>query len=309
MTLRLFLLSLCVSLGLFQTTQADEARKHPDAAFLWKVEGKDLKQASYLFGTVHVSAPAVINLHPAAQAAFESADRVYTEVPMDMASQLKMAPMLIRTDGKTLAGSLGPKNTKRLDAQLAAVNPALNHQALNTMKTWFVALTLPILEEQMQGKQPLDVQLWNRAEKAGKQTGAIETFKTQLGKMDQLTEAEQVELSVSMIGAMEEAAEKGTDPLADLLEAYLKGDAKQLEKALDATMEGKGAISPELEKKFTKLLIHDRNLEMSASIQKQLTAHPDEVLFFAAGTAHYIGDTSIVTLLQKAGYTVTRIQK
>ena len=39
--------------------------EHPAKPLLWKIEGKDLVQPSYLFGTIHIGSAAVVTLHVA----------------------------------------------------------------------------------------------------------------------------------------------------------------------------------------------------------------------------------------------------
>ena len=56
------------------------ALKHPVNACLFKVEGNGLKKTSYLFGTIHLADPRVVNLHPNAKAAFKDTDAFYAEI-------------------------------------------------------------------------------------------------------------------------------------------------------------------------------------------------------------------------------------
>ena len=76
----------------------DEEMKHPEKPLLWKVEGKGMKEPSWLFGTIHIGEGPIVTLHPAADKAFENSDAVYTEVPMDMATQIGLAQHFIRKD-------------------------------------------------------------------------------------------------------------------------------------------------------------------------------------------------------------------
>ena len=67
--------------------------KHPVKACLFKVEGNELEKTSYLFGTIHLSDPRVLKLHPNAEAAFKASDTFYAEIDLDPGAQLQVAPL------------------------------------------------------------------------------------------------------------------------------------------------------------------------------------------------------------------------
>ncbi len=177
---------------LVQVGLAAAEGKHPEKPLLWEIQGKGLEQPSYLFGTIHLGAEEVTTLHPAAKDAFEKADAVYTEVPMDKASQLAAAPLTIRKDGKTLDESVGPELAALINEELKLINPALDSGAFQALSTWVVAISIPLLPDQLAGRVALDKVLWDEAEAAGKSTGALETVVGQLGIFTGMTEDEQI---------------------------------------------------------------------------------------------------------------------
>lgn len=305
---RRFLGAALAVVGVVAPLHAEEAPVHPLKPMLWKVEGKKLEKPSWLFGTIHVGKGPVGRLHPAAGKALDEADALYTEIPMDAATQLGLAGNFIRKDGRTLNDAIGPELAKQLDAELNAIRPELNSVVLQSFKTWAVAMTLPMLKLQLDGGQPLDAIIWNRAEKAGKETHALEKPTDQLGIFDQLTEDEQVILLAETLRLQREAREKGEDSLDALVKAYVAGDDDALEAEIDRQyremIEGDHA---ELGKKLMKRLIDDRNKAMAEGMAGHLDAEPAKSHFFAVGTAHYLGKANIAELLTKKGYKVTRV--
>lgn len=243
-----------------------------------------------------------------AQQAFDQASAVYTEIDLSPANQVKALPFYTREGDETLEDIIGREMITALDTELGHINPALNSKPFAKLEVWAVTFTLPQLESQIQGKVPLDVQLWQRAEKAGKKTGALETLKDQLGKFDQFTMEEQKELLSTTLKTMKLAREKGVDPYLEILNGYLTADQKGLEKVM--TQEGYMGvkIKPETQKKFNALLLDKRNAGMAATIQKALEDPEVGSCFFAAGTLHYIGDKSVNSLLKKSGYTVSLVK-
>jgi len=292
----------------FPLAAAEPAPEHPEKPMLWKVEGKDLAEPSWLFGTIHIGQGPIATLHPAAERALESSDALYTEVPMDMATQLGLATAFIRKDGKTLTESIGAELATQLDTELRAISPVLSSKGLNSFKTWAVAVTVPMLKLQLQGGEALDSIVWKKASKAGLKTGALEKPADQFGIFDGLTEKEQVSLLAETLRLQKEARTQGEDPIDALVDAYVAGDDEQLgaemEKQFREMAEGEHA---ELGKKLMKQLLDDRNVDMARTIVRLLGEEPGKSHFFAVGSGHYIGKGNIGELLTREGYTVTRV--
>lgn len=286
---------------------AQEA-KHPAKPMLWKVEGQALTKPSYLFGTLHLGLEAVTTLHPEARKAFESAEVVHTELPMDPASQLAIAPLTIRKDGKTLNESIGEELAARLDEELKVINPLLDSSPFQTLSTWVITVTVTLLPDQLAGNKSLDTVLWEEAVESGKKTGALETAEGQLTIFTEMTEKEQVEMLAETLRVLKDDRKNNRDSLAVLTQAYLSGDPDKLEAEMQRGIQEAG--SPEMKKqaeKFMKRLITDRDVTMAATIAEVLEKDPATIHFFAAGAGHFSSKTSIRHHLEEAGYTVTRI--
>jgi len=304
-------LSACfVAVGLLLPILAKEEKppKHPSKPMLWKVEGKGLEVPSWLFGTIHLGKGRLSRLHPAAAKALDESDVLFTELPMDPAAQIGMAGHHVRKDGRTLSDSIGPELSKQLDAELAAISPALTSDALQGFKTWAVAVQVPMLAVQLEGAPALDTIVYRKAKAAGKETGALEKAADQFDIFDGLSEAEQVGYLAETLRMQEEARAKGGSPLGALVEAYLAGDDERAEAEMRRQFrfmaEGEHA---ELGKKLMKQLLDDRNATMARDMAALLAADPGKSHFFAVGTGHYLGKGSIVELLEKRGYEITRV--
>ena len=289
-----------------QEKPAAEAEGKVAKPFLWKVEGNGLKQPSWLFGTIHLGGKAVSKLHPAAEKAFGSADIVYTEIPMDVATQMQAAMSVLRADGKTLSASIGEKLADEVKAELKAINPDLNLVPFEFMKTWAIAVTLPLLKSQLGGEQALDDLLAKRAASANKKTDALETAKSQTDIFDTLKEEEQVILLGETLRRLREDREKKEDSLETLRGYYLAGDAEKMWKLAEEQLADLGEHK-DLADRLVKKLLTDRNQAMAETMGKHLAEAPDKTHFFAVGTAHYLGPQSICGWLEKKGFKVTRV--
>lgn len=282
--------------------------ENPVSPFLWEVSGNGLTVPSYLFGTIHVGDERVTNLHPAVEKAFDEAEVVLTEVPLDMASQLAAAPKMMRTDGKSLDEAIGNELAELVNKELELINPALDSKSFQGLSTWVVATMIPLLPDQLAGKTALDKILWDRAEKEGKRMGAIETMESQLSVFTKMTEEEQVIFLSESLKAIKGDREAGEDTVEVMKLAYAAGDLEKLHEVLEQGFsEMEAGQSPGLARAFKKRLFTDRDVSMAKTIGEKLKAEPSVVHFFAAGVGHFSSDTSIRSHLEKTGYTVTRV--
>lgn len=300
-------------LGLFISlapAHAQDEARHPLKPLLWKVEGKGLEKPSYLFGTIHLSQEVVTTLHPAALKAFDEAGALHVEIAMDPASLQKAIPVVMRKDGKTLGDSIGKELSARVDEELKLVNPALDATPFQPMKTWYLAATLPVLKDQLGGGKPLDLVLWERAEKAGKKTAGMETIEGQTKGFDELPEAEQVILLEETLKQLGESRTEGKDMMKDLLAAYVTGEpAKVVEEFDKGLQEMAKGPHKELGERLMKRILTDRDKIMADYIAATLEKDAGTTHFFAAGAAHFCPEKSIRSHLESAGYKVTRIEK
>lgn len=310
--MKLLFRSLCASLCLLPLAFANAAEEpaHPLKPMLWKIEGKGLTKPCYLFGTIHLGSGPLGTLHPAAEKAFQECEVLYTEIPSDEKTQLAITQQLVRKDNKTLVQSIGEKLKNQVETELKAINPALDLTPFQPMKTWVMAVTLPMLKAQIAGEEAMDGALWKRAEEAKKQTDSIETAAGQLGLFDQFNEEEQIILLSETVRTMKEDREAKRDSMKLLIDAYVSGEVEAIKKEMDKGIAeiAKGEHK-ELGERFYQKLLTDRDRTMAETIAQKLAESPAKSHFFAAGAAHFAGDVSIRSHLEKQGYKITRIEK
>lgn len=280
---------------------------HPVKAHLFKIEGNGLEKPSWLFGTIHLGNKNVVNLHPNVQNAYDKADAIYTEIDMDPASQMAVLPLMLRKDGQTLKKALGPELAAELQEALTDINPALKVNQFNTMKTWVIAVTLPLLKQQLKMEQPLDAVLYQNAAKEGKTVGALETAQSQVQVFDQFSEEEIQSLLKDTLKSLKEDKEAGddaVDSLTKLLNVYLTEDIYELGRHLNKEL--KEMDAPEdFKKRFIEALLDKRNVGMADKADEFMQATPGQSHFFAVGAGHYTGKNTVQEFLEKKGYKIT----
>lgn len=292
---------LVVPVVLVVTLSTARAAEKPKP-FLWRIEGG--AKPSYVFGTIHLSGKEVTTLSPATQKAVDSADALYTEIPMDMATQMKAATALI--GGESLAKVLPKDLYGRAEAKLKRINPALNLQPFDQMKIWGLVVTISLIEEQLKnpGALPLDSVLYTMAQRAGKEVGGLETMEEQAGLFEQFSKDEQIAMLRSTLDDMEQARKEGRNPVDEMRKAYLSGDLANLDKLLNEWMTG---FDQKLLARFMDALLTKRNHGMADRIGEKLKAAPGKGLFFAIGAGHLMGEEGVLKLLEKQGLKVTRV--
>jgi len=267
----------------------------------------DTEPPSWLFGTIHLPDPRVTRLHPDAASAFEQADAVYTEIPMDTESTMQMALLSLRTDGRTLRDVLPSATWQRLGERLERINPQLDTKLLLPMKTWAVYGGMLLFESQLQypDRRPLDWQLYRKAVEAGKQVGGLEQIEEQIRVFEQFSEAEQQQMLQALLDEMDRF-DSGRESITEfMVQWYLTGDYMRFEELLERMPM---ASDPGLRKELEKQLVYDRNARFAKRIAEKIRNNPGKSFFFAIGMGHLGGERSIQALLEEAGIG-TRSQK
>jgi uncharacterized protein len=290
--------------------ESGSAPGEANGPFLWRVDGRT---PVYLFGTIHVPDDRVLALPPSVLKAFNESTAVYTEIPMDSATQMGVMGKVMLPEGTQLSEVIGERLYTRMTAA-AEKTLGAEHAGLGAMlgplfqrmKPWAAMSQLSLLEflpELMAGKQPLDAMLYARAQSDGKKVGALETPDEQIAVFESFSLKEQTRMLELTLEEIERVKPGGRTQTQELIDAYLSGDMAVISNVMEEAMSGDQALMA----RFQDIAITRRNNHMTERILGLRRAQPSTVMFVAVGTAHYAGPTGIVAQLQKAGLKVTRV--
>lgn len=282
-----------------------EAAKVPNGTgLLWKIE-KPGTAPSWLFGTMHVTDPRVVDLTPQARAAFEEAATVVIEAtdavdPQQAALALAKRPDLTMfTDGTTLTALLD-------DEQEALVAQALEKRgiplaAVNLMKPWIVATAVALPACEMARKQAgapfLDARLAHDAKASGKTLGGLETMIGQLEAMNSLP----VELHVEGLVDTLALGNRLDDMIETMIVLYKREETGMIWPLLRA-VSAKAGDADDGYAAFEETMVTARNRTMAENAGAFLDKGN---AFIAVGALHLPGNEGLVELLRQAGYRVT----
>lgn len=253
----------------------------------------------YLFGTFHALPEAVDAwLTPVLKRALASAHTVVFEIdPATMAGPQAQAIALKRGlvfDDMTLDKRLPPDLFAKVVE--AAGKFGLPAAGMRQLQPWLAALTLTQLQIKAQGfdqEQGAEMQLYRLLRRDKVNVTGLETIERQIGFFADLPMDQQVD----MVRESLEEAEQTEALLTTMKTAWLAGD----EAALVTLLNDKLKSYPHL----YDVLMRKRNDAWLAPVRTLLTKKGTAVI--AVGTAHLVGDDSVVALLRRAGYRVERV--
>lgn len=275
---------------------AEPARAQARPA-LWQVSDRDT--TVYLFGTIHLLPKNYAWRTPAFEKAVAQSQALVIETIVDTSNPQalagEMARLAFRPGLPPLASRVSPEKRPMLEAAIA--RSGLPRAAFDRMETWaaaFVLLGGQFKDIGLSGEAGVETVLRTAFTQAGKPVDQLETNSEQLGLFDTLPEKAQRSL---LEGALEATGEMGGE-FQSMLAAWARGDVKQIGATFNEDLSG----SPELR----EALLRRRNVNWARWIQRRM-ASPGSVLV-AVGAGHLAGQDSVISMLERDGYRVRRVQ-
>ena len=298
------------------SARAEAAATRNGKGRLWKIE-KDGLKPSWLFGTMHVTDPRVTKMPASAQSAFDAADTVVIET-IDILDPVKAQAMLLTnpeltmfTDGTTLTSRLSQDDARLVEAELSRRGIPL--ALVSRMKPWMIAgmVALPACElaRKADGVEFLDIKIAGDAKAQGKQLLGLESIGEQMTAMADLP----IEFHIRGLVETIKLADLMPDIMATMTELYLEGEIALImpvimaagpEGAGEETGETAGA-EPDGYAEFERRIVTMRNHVMADRAGPILEKGN---AFIAVGALHLPGDEGLVSLLGRAGYTVSPVR-
>ncbi len=301
---RLLAVTLLPLLAACATPRPLPLPERPDIPFgegrIWQVDLPGL-EPSYLFGTIHVSDPRVLKLPEAVETAFASAEIAAFEVEIsrETIDLTKRPEYYWLPEGESLSDLIGFWSYNRLQHL-----PTFRYFTLRDFDrvqpwvVWFLIADRDIefgLRESPD-KPVLDDWLQQRAIDEGKEVIALETTEQQLQIFGGLPMEDQVSMLVS---AIDEYYRPGTK--VDRLRLYLDGDLATRYALWQRFL---SHLDPEVAQRFNDRIGPSRNRYMA---ERLLPVFARGSTFVAVGAMHMPGEDGILRLLERQGFTVTRL--
>lgn len=266
------------------------AQAPKEKTVLWKIEGKGIKQPSYLFGTIHLMCPDQIKVDTAIKQCFASTKELYLEIDMDDPQMMgKMMRHLAMTDGSTLEKLL-PKSDYDSMGNIFKEKSGYPMTLMGNAKPMMLMSLLfpPLLGCAPEGWEK---QFQQMAKAGNMRLRGLETVEYQLGVFDSIPYTVQAMMLKSLLYNMDSAKRS----FEEMLGLYVAKDINGLH---DMMLKDEGFGG------YEALLLNHRNNNWIPVICEQIKKQPT---FFAVGAGHLGGENGLIGLLRKKGCVVTPV--
>ncbi|MBO9202636.1 MULTISPECIES: TraB/GumN family protein [Niastella] len=275
-------------LAVFFVSTCTYSQQSIPKTLLWRITGKGLKQPSYLYGTMHLTDNRLFNLGDSVYRAIEKSEGLAIEVNPDEMAAYYINKAIDEAEGTSLKQLLNEKDYKKYSDALAK---KFKKPAAEITTGDVVAEKNKWLREYMaKGEMPtfLDAYLYNIARRQGKWVGGVEDMSDQAGLLDQLVDKSDIDYILA--GDSSYINTSSNNMMERMVRLYSDQDLAGIEAMTEDQSHG-----------FKDLLLIKRNVKMARRIDS-LTAL--RTMFIAIGSAHLPGDSGVIQLLQKRGFTV-----
>ena len=273
------------------------------APFLWELTRPGFAP-SYLCGTIHLPSPAWASLNPLIEAALQRAEGGFFG-ELDLADQGKLQAamaqyLFLPSEAKGLRAGLGEESWTVLEALSA--RRGLPASGFERMRPEIVSMLLIMGGAQGAGAGALDQVLFQRAAALGRPTAGIEQPEEQLQELFALPLPEAMEILRELLPVLARLDEASLDLLSVLKASYLSGDEGFALAVIELEEESSAA-----NRRLMKGLLERRDAVMSERALKVMERAPQRSFFFAFGLAHFIGEKSVRSRLEAAGFKSRRL--
>jgi hypothetical protein len=281
----------------------------PGSSMLWQVQGAGLDSKGitlHLFGSIHIGKPGFYPLHPRIEAIFRNADNLVFEIDPQAAADpqvaLRMQLRGMLPAGQTLPDVVSPQALANLQGVLDQLGiPLANFM---TMKPWLLTLLLANVQASALGYSA--------------EHGLESYFIAQKSPRGRVLELESIEQQVDILDSLDPEAFLGysikdfsgaAEEMQTLITAWQCADKEALSATLLdglAAAEEPGPDEQNAMDAIYRTLFTDRNLRMADGIENFIRTGSGS-WFVVVGSAHLLGEGSVVDLLQQRGYQVNPI--
>ncbi len=211
----------------------------------------------------------------------------------DPATQQATLAMAMLPEGENLRELLNPEQRASYEAALTAL--ALPVGAFDRFEPWFAGVNLavlPLLKAGYAAESGVEKVVEDSAP-AGSRRAALETVEFQLGMLDGLPRATQVNFLIATTDMIDDVVPM----MNQMVTEWVAGDTEELGRLMNASL-----ADPVL----AEALLYGRNRNWAGWIDQRLDT-PGTV-FVAVGAGHLAGDNSVQDYLEERGLAVTRVQ-
>lgn len=274
-------------------------------ALLWRISGKGLATASYLYGTIHMIGKEDFFLTDSTRSAIDRAKLVTFEINMedmmDLSSQLGLMMKSFMNDGKSLKDLLSKEDYDLVKAHFD--KQGLPIFLFERMKPMFLTVMADMDMSDLGGglggdgdMVSYEMKIMDIAQQNKAKIGGLETAEYQMSMFDSIPYQDQAKMLVETIKASGGGGE-GDEQFAEMVKLYKSQDIVGMVSMMGEEDSGIGG--------YEDLLLNQRNRNWIPIMGEMMGKQPT---FFAVGAGHLAGDQGVISLLRKDGYKVEAVR-
>lgn len=261
-------------------------QKWPDT-FLWRISSKDITRPSYLYGTIHLQDKRLFQFTDSLYQALEKVDGFALEINFGEFMDTMFARGVRTAEDEVLERQQVKLDKKKLDKSADSLMKTLGIEEDKITKKDLKKIRdyrMNKLVQQGEMQTIVDGYLYGLALRLGKWMGGVEDVSDQLDLLDEMG----ADLTADEVFQPEVNLRKSLD---DMINLYIKRDLQSLA----------DYVNGKYDKAFRDKILIQRNIKMARRMDS-LTAL--RTMFFGVGVAHLPGDSGLINLLRKRGFTV-----
>jgi len=262
-------------------------------SLLWKVTGKNLEHASFLYGTIHVICPDDFFLSEQTQSILEECDQLVLE--MDLSDPIVLQTVqkgMINPQMKNIKDDLTDEDQKLLNDVLTQTL-GVGIEQMGIMKPWALSTMLSVkLGLDCEQPSQYEMEFLKLAKAQEMQISSLETATEQIAIFENIPYKKQLQLLMDGIKNQEEDKEL----LLQMVNTYKEQDINALYNFI---------LQEEEMKEYSEFLLDNRNIKWIPFLIEAMAEKPS---FIAFGAGHMAGDNGVIELLKEQGYTVEPVE-
>ncbi len=267
-----------------------------EKSLLWEISGKELKESSYLYGTIHMIGKDDFFLTDKTKETFNKSQQVAFEIDMnkmnDFSVLFSLIGQVMMKDGKSLKDLLNEEDYKTVSDHFSELG--LPMFMFEKVKPMFLA---SFASGDMAGGQDMasgeivsyEMEFMEMAQEQEKEMDGLETIEYQMSVFDSIPYEDQAQMLVESI----RSENVGDSEFDMMVELYKNQDIEGMQSMFEEDAEGIG--------KYEDVFLENRNRNWIPVMEKMMVAKPT---FFAVGAGHLGGSIGVIALLRQVGYDV-----
>lgn len=287
------LLGLCfLLLPELSLSQKSTPRAH---SLLWKITGKDIKEASYLMGTIHLICSDDYVWTKVMQQSFTTAGRLCMEMDLSDPNLMTQAgAMMFDFSGTTLRDYFTDEQEYELVRHFIEDSMHQSIEIAGRMKpvALYMMYSLGVVKGASDCKQTVsyELKLMEMAQAQKKRVSGLETLTEQMEALESIS----VDTIIRQMVLIAMGQKKDDSDMDRMVNAYKRQDLEALNRLTLSSTTGSGMDQA--------ALIDQRNRNWIPAMGRMMQ---EGSTFFAVGAGHIYG---LLELLQAAGYSVEPIR-